>query len=164
MCKITLRPLLIACGIAAIGIFIITKASTMGFLGKLCMFSSVEGVVLQNGEPVAEAVVTREYEWQDTKKSDQTVTDASGKFSFPARFEYSLLSVIIPHSPSISQDIVIEVNGKSYEAWYFHKIDYEVNGELEGKKMIMACELSKEPELHKITDSISYSGLCELKL
>ena len=164
MCKITLRQIVMVVGTAALSVFIITKVSSMGFLGKLCMFSSVEGIVLQNGEPVAEAVVTREYEWQDTKKSDQTVTDASGKFSFKPRFEYSLLSVIIPHNPVVLQDITIGVNGDSFEAWSFQKGNYKLDGELQGKKLKMTCELSSEPDLHELSALIRYYGLCKLEL
>ncbi len=141
--------------------FMSLGANAMGGFGKV-MFSEVQGVVLKNGAPVVGAKVTREYTWAwDNKKVKEEVTsDAKGKFSFAMASKSSLLSGLMPHEPVISQLITISFEGKDYIAWDFRKHNYDNNGELKGKPVKIACELTKKPSSSYISDEIY--GICSL--
>ncbi len=134
----------------------------MGMFGKV-MFSEVRGVVQKNTAPVAGAKVKREYTWAwDSKKvQEETVSDAAGNFSFPMARKTSVISGILPHEPVISQLITISVEGKDYIAWDFRKHNYDDRGELRGKPINIACDLTRKPASGYINDDIY--GICQLR-
>jgi hypothetical protein len=134
----------------------------MGMFGKV-MFSEVRGVVQKNTAPVAGAKVKREYTWAwDSKKvQEETVSDAAGNFSFPMARKTSVISGILPHEPVISQLITISVEGKDYIAWDFRKHNYDDQGELRGKPINIACDLTRKPASGYINDDIY--GICQLR-
>lgn len=136
------------------------QANAMAGSGKKCMFSGVQGVVTLNGTPVEGATVLRNYLWEGPDKSvdDNASTDAMGRFSFDARFDGTFLSSIFPHNPSINQRITITYERKQYKAWVYHKNNYDLNGELGGKPLVLKCELS-----HEASQKDGYYGLCELE-
>jgi hypothetical protein len=136
------------------------ESKAMGGLSKV-MFSEVQGVVLKEGKPVAGAKVVREFiwAWNDASQRDEVTTDASGKFKFDLASRVSLITSIFPHEPVISQKIKIIHHGKVYIAWDFTKHDYDENGELDGKKINIKCELEKNEGYHINT---SVWGICTL--
>ncbi len=133
----------------------------MGGLAKV-MFSEVQGVVLKDGKPVAGAKVVREYTWawNDASQKDEIITGTDGKFQFTLTNRLSLLTSIFPHEPVIHQKITITSESKEYLAWRFSKHDYDENGELNGKKIAIACDLGNKKGFH-INDDIY--GICVLK-
>lgn len=132
----------------------------MGIFGSKVMFSAVHGRVLLNGQPVAGAEVERRYQWGWNKsEGQQTVrTDANGAFSFPVARASSATASLVPHEPVIFQELIIRHQGKKYFAWLYTKHNYDEDGELEGKKLNLECELS-----HASTNNGTFTGLAELK-
>lgn len=134
---------------------VIEKANAMG---KVCVFSAVQGVVLSQNQPVAGAVINRKFIWTWGKETgvDEAVTDANGEFRLPAIFRSSLLGSFLPHQPFIEQTLLILHQGKEYKAWMFDKMNYEENGELQGKPISLVCRLENEPsrkgEIYGICD------------
>jgi len=129
----------------------------MGFTKVI--FSKVHGVVLNQGNPVANATVTRYFNfgWTDEERTESTKTNNDGSFEFPIIKRFSLATSVLPHEPSVSQIIKIHHDGKEYIAWHLNKRNYEENGELGGKPINLTCELTKEPT----TDSKTLvSGIC----
>jgi hypothetical protein len=142
--------------LAAVGLLTAGKAMSMA---KKCLFSEVQGVVLSNNQPVSGAVVEREYRWTwkgETGK-DQATTGPKGEFKFPAIYRSSLGS-FLPHEPMVRQTILIRHAGQTYKAWMLDKGNYEENGELNGKPIVLVCRLETEP---KRTGEVF--GICDLQ-
>ncbi|MCY4756712.1 DUF6795 domain-containing protein [Pelomonas aquatica] len=128
-------------------------------MGKMVLFSAVRGTVLRDGKPVAGATVEREFDWawKSEKGKDATTTDAAGAFSLPAIVRSSFLGSFMPHEPLVKQTITIIHGGTSYKAWVLFKRDYDDNGELDGKPIVMTCRLGSEPRRRG-----EVFGICEL--
>lgn len=132
-------------------------------MGKMYLFSAVQGVVVQKGQPVVGAVVEREYfwHWKDKRDKVQVNTDATGGFSFPEATGSSILGSLLPHEPVIQQTIRIIYQGQTYMAWALDKRDYEANTELAGKPISLLCDLDQPPS-HKGPRERVY-GICQLR-
>ncbi len=146
-----------ATGAAALIVFVaLTGAQAMA---KMCLFSEVEGTVLEQGMPVEGASIEREYRWswKDETGKDSAVTDGSGTFRLPGVFRSSLLGSFLPHEPLIVQTILIRHAGKIYKAWLYDKRNYRENGELDGKRIKLNCHL--EAPLKR---SNNVYGICDL--
>jgi hypothetical protein len=117
-------------------------------MGKMVLFSAVQGTVTLADKPVAGAVIEREFDWawKSEKGRDSVTTDASGAFSMPPIVRSSFLGSLLPHEPLVKQTITIEHAGKSYKAWVLFKRDYEDKGELAGKPIVLRCRLESEPQ------------------
>lgn len=114
-------------------------------IGKVCVFSSVKGRLSLDGEPLKNVRVTREWNWHN-KKSDETVTDESGDFSFPSVHERSI-SQYLPAEIAITQKLSVRVNGEEVEFWINAKDDGKENSEYGGDPIDLTCELSNEKVL-----------------
>jgi hypothetical protein len=160
--KPTRKKQLFTC-IILIFIFIFqTEVFAMSFLGmKKCVFSAVEGIVVDDGVPVVNALIKRTYTWDSDDFTDEIKTDKNGYFSLPEKHESSLWT-IFPHNPSVGQLITIHIDDKEYQAWGFRKGNFDVNGELDGKPMNLACDLNNPKESHKVNDYKSYLGICKI--
>lgn len=123
-----------------------------------CLFSEVQGVVLNGGKPVSGARLERTWfwHWKDQRGADATTTGSDGSFSFPAVFGSSLTSAFLPHEPVIEQKILIRHGDQTYRVWVFAKGEYEENGELSGRPIRLTCRLEAEP---RRKDGVF--GICE---
>lgn len=146
-----------SCIALLLGLMTTTEASAMG---KLCLFSAVQGVVLSQGQPVSDALVSRQFNWAWGKENgaDETRTNAAGEFSLPAIFRNSLTASFLPHQPFIEQTILLKYQNREYKAWLFDKMDYEENSELGGKPISLRCSLENEPSRKN-----GVYGICELR-
>jgi hypothetical protein len=139
-----------------------SEVFAMGSFGmKLCVFSSVKGTVLKDGQPIKNALVKRTYKWNGESFTDQQTTNEIGQFAFPDAFQKSLMT-FFPHNPAVTQLIKIHVDNTEYQAWGFQKGNYDVNGELNGKALQLKCELNNPEQPHNINPLKSYIGFCEL--
>ena len=141
--------------LVAIREFIISRKSMGG------LQTDLESRVLdQRGQPVPGAQIERSYSWTWKKQqgTDQASTDAQGRFQFPAMQGSSFFGGFLPHEPMVEQTILIHHGGKTYKAWMFDKRNYEQNGELAGKPIVLSCSLETEPR-----HSGKVFGICELK-
>jgi hypothetical protein len=140
-----------------------TEVFAMSFFGiKKCVFSAVEGRVVNDGVPVANATIKRTYEWDDEDVTDEIKTDENGYFSFSEKYESSFWT-LFPHNPSVGQLINIHVGDEKYQAWGFIKGNYDVNGELDGKPMNLFCDLLSPKETYKVNILKDYIGICQLQ-
>ncbi len=145
-------------------IAIVQGAYAMGGIGwNFILASPMEGVVVNNGEPVEGAVVKRTLHWKESSFEDAVVTTSAGVFALPERTTKALLWKFLPHEPVIKQKIHIEFEGKTYLAWRYTKHDYEMNGEREGRPLNLLCEIQAETRSHDITEDFTYYGMCTLR-
>lgn len=130
-------------------------AMSVADIGKVCLFSSMRGVINLNGEPVAHAKVMRTVDLSGAE-TDETSTDEKGNFKFPAIFKRTL-SKHLPQEFSASQLIVVQYQGKEYPLWSAVKRKPEENSESRGKDLVVACELSSEEKMIKVNNSPIFS-------
>jgi len=136
----------------------------MSFFVKQVLFSEANGVVLNQGKPLAGIEVTRKYTDEDSH--EETVkTNKDGRFHFPKAtntlfFELSFL----PSEVVVSQEILIKYEDKTYDAWISGKRNYEDGGEI-GKKIInIICDLSNEPKYKEFSKGEGVYGICIIEL
>lgn len=132
---------------------------------KLCLFSEVEGIVLDNGVPVAGVELERIWDLccDGSSNTDSTTTDERGYFYFQKVTRFFIIPNILNDlTPSIGQDIFIHYRGKKIEAWRSTKSDYATNSEL-GKPIRLICHVEKEPIFNDITSrpGSAVFGVCE---
>jgi hypothetical protein len=127
-------------------------------VGKMCTFSKISGVILNNGEPVVGATIFREARYEKTF-SDQTVTDNNGHFEMPALYVRSVAK-FLPQEFVVWQSIKVDFNGSEYDIWGATKMSKEENSESRGKPLIVTCELSDEKRIIRIA-GVSFITKCK---
>jgi len=135
----------------------------MSFLGfKVCLASDSRGLVTENGVPLEGAKVTRNVNNKGEHFEDETTTDASGRFSFPAIYDRSLWKHM-PVEPIISQEVIVTYKGKSHTAWDLTKGNLDYNGELNSDiarknntaiPFDVTCELNDEERARQLPESM----------
>lgn len=131
--------------------------------GKVSLCSEMQGILLNNGTPVANAKVTRRinWHWGNSDQIESTTTNDQGKFTFPAKTASSFTAKLIPHEPVIEQTVMFNVDGTDYEGWIYAKHNYDDLGELQGKALSFNCELSEEPQYRKTFGVHGAYGICQ---
>lgn len=101
------------------------------------LFSPVSGRIVLAGKPVAGASVKRWFRggFSDKEATDITTTDTSGNFSFPSVTSSSIIARFIPHEPSITQKIFVQISGTETLIYATVKRNYDNNGEFGGQPL-----------------------------
>lgn len=130
----------------------------MGTFSPIVLFSEVSGRVVDGGKPVAGAKVTQKMIWSDDDSKNvvrHMVTGADGAFHFDAIVRKAGLRRVNLSQPSMLEYIIVEHDGKEYEAWKAGKIDYEPDSELGGRPIRLDCDLARPAESRG-----GYYGIC----
>lgn len=143
--------------------FIGISGVTSTAMGKMQLFSEVKGVVLQADKPVVGAIVRQicHWHWTDEKIKSETNTDSKGEFHFPEIVGKSFLGRFLPHEPVVDQKILIEYQGKTFDAWIHFRYSYEPLSELAGQSIFLVCELNMNPSRKGPNNDIF--GICQFK-
>lgn len=128
--------------------------------GKTCVFSEVKARLMLDGKPVANAKVTRQWDW-NKRKSDEATTDENGYVSFPAVYESSSVR-LLPAELVISQQLSVEVAGEEKVFWTNGKREPEENAEYGGAPFSVVCELNDEEVLIEEYGSLMVT-MCKLE-
>ncbi len=115
----------------------------------LVLFSPVEGRVLAQGAPVPGVRVEREavFGWTRERIVDAVLTDADGRFAFDALLRRNWLARWLPHQPNVRQTLTLAHAGRTWAAWQYHKSNYRLHGECEGRPLRLLCRL-EAPQAH----------------
>ena len=150
--RVVIVLLLITSGVVGVS----QQGFTMGMFSKKILFSPVDGIVLQGGEPVVNAEVVQNYNWAwgKVEKTVRTHTNERGEFHFDEVTGSSMSGSIMPHEPVIHQEILIFHEGEKYKAWRFVKHNYDLNGEFKDRGINMTCRLDTEPEFRDMVFGI----------
>jgi hypothetical protein len=127
-------------------IFLVTGAS-MAFGKTFVLCSAFSGqLVTEDDQPVGGIKIIRTWNWRFTGEtgSDQTVTDADGRFEFQPVTGKSLLAQFAPHEPSIRQELTAHGRDGEVKLWDKDKSNYDMDGE-SGFRLNMLCGLDKAP-------------------
>ena len=126
-------------------------------VGKVCLFSKMEGVIKLDGKPVPNARLVRTVNLSKDEV-DETVTDGNGNFKFDAIIKRKA-SKLLPQEFAVSQLIYVHYRDKDYRIWSGVKRKSEENSESRGKPLVIECELSSEEQMVIINNSPIFS-LC----
>ncbi len=154
----------------------------MGFFDftKIYLFSEVNAIVTNKGQPVAGAEVTRTVQFHQKKYPNATTTtDAQGRFHFDALVDSSLFDKYSLSHISVLQRLHIRYQGKEYLAWDFVKNNLRSEGEFseyrgkiskEGvfsqgelvvfKIPVLTCELTSAPSEPEVEGGRMYATIC----
>lgn len=115
-----------------------------GATEKYVIFSPMEGVLMQNGKPLAGATIVRTLWWNDNQEGlvEEFKTDDKGRFSLPIREEELSLNMLTQFVSSASLETT--VNGQSVDIWYNNKFEKELYAETEGRLKDLICDLGSE--------------------
>lgn len=142
----------------ALGLLILAQGAPMAFGKTLTLLSEFEGrLVTEGDQPAAGVRLTRHWKWAWTgdEGEDETVTGPDGRFRFPEVTGRSTMAGIVPHTPSITQEIKAHGPAGSVEIWYADKRNYKPDGEL-GRPIRAVCHLDREPSADGL-----FWGTCE---
>ncbi|MCF6252524.1 MAG: DUF4198 domain-containing protein [Methylococcaceae bacterium] len=135
----------------------------MSFFVKQVLFSEVNGVVLNQGKPLAGVEVTRKYTDEDSH--EETVkTNKDGRFHFPKAtntlfFELSFL----PSEVVVTQEIFIKYQDTVYDAWLFVKDNYDTAGEIGKEPITLICDIDNEAKRKKTKTGEFVYGICQIE-
>lgn len=128
--------------------------------------SPIEGKILNNGTPVANARVIRKV--RSNKHQDWVVeefnTDENGFFSLPVREETYALG--LTQFVSATQ-VDIEINGELINFWYSNSLKGEIYAEFGGAELKeLSCELTNEEiiingDFHNILTKCTWNNMPE---
>lgn len=134
-------------------IFLLAEAPMA--LGKsLILASEFNGKLVDgNGEPQSGIKVARTWNWAwgDETGSDEATTGADGSFSFPEVTGSSWSAGIVPHSPSIRQEVKAEGPNGEVLLYSVNKSTYDRDSEntlddrLKGPGVNLVCRIDLEP-------------------
>ncbi len=141
-------------------------------MGKISLFSPVDGQVFLENKPITGLTVTRTShshwydgtdgatstkEWTPRFFTETTTTDADGKFHFDERtpsLGMSRLFGWLPHEPFIDQSITLRHDGNEYILFRGTKRNYDTNGELQIWKYVDQNGKIQDKSPHKPPYSI----------
>ena len=107
------------------------------------LFSPLEGKITFNGKPAAGAKVKLWFAWQDKEgEFFYYNTDENGFFKIPGHtttYKETPLAQLV-----ITQEIIVEHEGKPYEMWSMSKMDPSIFSELGGEPINLRCELTND--------------------
>jgi len=135
-------------------IYIPSQGNAMAFLNSLkaCTFSEMQINLTADGKPAAGAKVIRSVNWKE-EIVDTFTADDSGQVKLPAMHQNSITQVM-PVEFVSSQVIHVEYEGNDYKIWVYGKRDPGENSEMNGQPFDLSCELSDEPKIQRMFDSI----------
>ncbi len=130
----------------------------MAFGKELVLASEFRGqLVTDGGTPAPGIRITRSlnWGWGEEVIEDETETDAEGRFSFPKVTRRSLTAGILPHTPSIAQEMMAHGPSGAVNIWFADKANYKDQGELD-RPIDVICHLDREPSADGL-----FWGTCE---
>lgn len=116
-------------------------------IGGLVLCSPITGEVRAGEQPVAGVRIERAlvFGWTGERIHDAAVTDAEGRFAFPAVRRRNLLARWLPHETGIRQTLVLHHAGRAWPVWQHDKTNYRLHGERDGAPLHLACRLEDAP-------------------
>jgi hypothetical protein len=105
----------------AIGVLALAPACSEGeaAVEQAVLFSALEGQVVQGDQPLGGATLIREWEFAEdsVQGRDETITDASGHFAFPAVTHAYRQPRFFVQEKVITQLIRVQAGNKEWRAW-----------------------------------------------
>lgn len=136
-----LARFLIFCGVL-FGTLSCTDIHGAPEVAKANLFSAVSGVLTQGGVPRAGITIQRSVSWRGEQHSDSAVTNAQGRYQFPALLSDSGLPKL-PAEFNAFQQMVARVDGEDVLLWDTVKAEPTADAELDGHQLVFSCDLDE---------------------
>lgn len=121
----------------------------MAFGKTVTLFSEIHGRLV-NADGTPQAGVTVKQWWSeergDAGESTEAVTDAEGRFHFPAVERQRFWAAILPSTPAVKQKITVERPDKTLTLWQFVKTSHSPLSETGGRKLDLVCRIDAEED------------------
>jgi len=106
--------------------------------------SPMEGVLMQNGTPLANTKIIRRLRWNsnDDGIEQEFMTDGQGRFSLPIHEEELTMSKLTQFTCSTHLEVTID--GQKHDVWYSNKFKSELYLETQGPTHDLVCDISAE--------------------
>jgi hypothetical protein len=106
---------------------------------NLVLCSELDGTLIdKDRKPVPDVKVKRtwHWHWKNKKGEQEVVTDAEGRFAFPAVRRFGVLPAVFPHEAMIEMRLYARAPGISIPVLLMltAKRNYRENGELNGRR------------------------------
>ena len=108
--------------------------------------SPMEGVLLNNGEPLRATKIIRKLTWNANSGGliEEFYTDDNGRFALPSHEDSFNMGSVLTQFVA-NQVLQVEVDGKTEEIWISGQLTGEMYGETAGKKPEeLVCDLSND--------------------
>lgn len=116
-------------------------------VGKtITLASAMTGQMVDaSGAPAAGVTVVRTWRMNDKQGEARAVTDAQGRFAFPAVEQRSFFAAILPGTPVIDQQFTHDRDGSPAMFLRLTKLSFAPDAELEGRPLNVVCRVDAEP-------------------
>ncbi|MEO1493589.1 MAG: carboxypeptidase-like regulatory domain-containing protein [Pseudomonadota bacterium] len=140
--------------IAPLTLIFLFAEAPMAFGKSLVLASQFNGKLIDSsGAPQAGVKVSRTWNWAwgDESGSDEATTAEDGSFSFPEVTGSSWSAGIVPHSPSIRQEVKAQGPSGDVLLYSVNKSTYDTDSEnllderLKGPGVNLICRIDLEP-------------------
>jgi len=121
-------------------------------IGKVVLFSEMNGQLLMKGEPVKNARIRRVANFSKDI-TDYATTDENGDFYFPAA-SVRTITTFLPTEFTARQELWVEVDGVEERFWLGVKSQREANSEARGDALKPVCELSNQNEMFRVRGAV----------
>ncbi len=119
--------------VMAVAALALTPACDAGeaALEQAVLFSALDGQLLKDGEPVADASLIREWDFAEDRvhASDRTTTDAQGRFGFPPVLHDYKKARFLPQQAVVAQLIKVQIGDAEWRVWAASKHDLKAGTE-----------------------------------
>jgi hypothetical protein len=108
------------------------------------IFSPLEGVLMRNGQPLANTKIIRRLRWNgnDEGLMEEFTTDDQGRFSLPVHEEALSLGMLGQFVSSTKLEV--DIGGQILDVWYNNKFEEGLYAETNGPITDLVCDLDFE--------------------
>jgi len=125
-----------------------TSCVDMNIGKSFVLCSQIAGTLIdKERRPVPGVRVQRTWKWAWNGRtgSEETATDAQGRFAFPQVTGRSLTAGVLSHEPAIDQEITAHGPLGPVLIFAAQKMNYDDNGENDGRPLDIVCLIDKAP-------------------
>ncbi len=125
-------PRLLRVGVVAGAFIVAACVAGETEMEQAVLFSALEGQVMQNGQPLANATLVREWDFPENKVRgrDEATTDANGQFRLPVVLHPYRRSRFFPQQPVVVQLIRVSHGGTEWRVWAATKMNLKAGTEI----------------------------------
>lgn len=124
--------------------------------GKAYLFSPSKITITKEGRPVKNSKVIRRWEWKEELKEDFSHTNEEGVVEFGGVRDRTI-SQILPVQFFVAQQLAVVIDDQEQVFWENAKMSPSENSELEGKPLILSCDINDKEHTYRLSGTELYT-------